>query len=53
MLDFCDSLDLVYSCARFLFEGNRIRETQTPCDLGMADKDIIDAFYQIDGGGAS
>ena len=29
---------------RFLFDGQRLRETQTPDDLEMEDGDAIDAF---------
>ena len=29
---------------RFLFDGNRIHETQTPVDLDMEDRDVIDVF---------
>lgn len=36
---------------RFLFDGTRINETQTPQDLGMEDNDVIDAVIQQTGGG--
>jgi small ubiquitin-related modifier len=35
---------------RFLFEGERILETQTPKDLGMVNGDVIDVFIQQIGG---
>ncbi|EYU39457.1 hypothetical protein MIMGU_mgv1a018705mg [Erythranthe guttata] len=47
-LDFCDRLGLVYSSIAFTFDGARIRETQTPRDLGLENDDLIDAFnHQI------
>lgn len=36
---------------RFLFDGQRIRQDQTPEELGMADGDIIDAMVEQVGGG--
>ncbi|KAL6586814.1 hypothetical protein OROMI_001802 [Orobanche minor] len=51
MLDFCDRMDLVYSSVTFRLDGENIRETQKPVDLGMADDDIIDAFTHLQGGG--
>ena len=38
------------TCYRFLFDGERIRETQTPEELGMEDGDMIDAMVHQEGG---
>jgi len=35
---------------RFLFDGQRLRQDQTPQDLGMEDEDEIDAMVQQTGG---
>jgi small ubiquitin-related modifier len=35
---------------RFLFDGNRLRENQTPDELEMEDDDVIDAMlFQVGG----
>ncbi len=31
---------------RFLFDGQRLRPDQTPADVGMEDKDVIEAMVQ-------
>lgn len=35
---------------RFLFDGQRINETDTPKSLGMEENDVIDALLQQTGG---
>eukprot|EP01119_Soliformovum_irregulare_P008738 TRINITY_DN21847_c0_g1_i1.p2 TRINITY_DN21847_c0_g1~~TRINITY_DN21847_c0_g1_i1.p2 ORF type:complete len:104 (-),score=29.52 TRINITY_DN21847_c0_g1_i1:267-578(-) len=35
---------------RFLYDGNRILETQSPKELNMEDNDVIDAVLQQTGG---
>lgn len=35
---------------RFLFDGNRIRNEQTPGELGMEENDVIDAVLMQTGG---
>ena len=37
---------------RFLFDGERVQETQTPKDLGLEDQDSIDVVMEQVGGGA-
>ena len=35
---------------RFLFDGNRLRDNQTPDELEMEDDDVIDAMlFQVGG----
>ena len=36
---------------RFLFDGERMQETQTPQDLKMETGDEIDIFIEQNGGG--
>jgi len=38
---------------RFLYDGNRIRETDTPMDIGVEDGDIVDVVLQQTGGSKS
>ena len=38
---------------RFLFDGERLRENQTPGDLDMEDGDAIDVQIEQVGGGGS
>ena len=38
---------------RFLFDGERIREDQTPQQLGLEDNDSIDVVMEQVGGGAA
>ncbi|EYU39456.1 hypothetical protein MIMGU_mgv1a020750mg [Erythranthe guttata] len=48
---FCNNQDLIYGSIRFMIDGDRIRETQTPRDLKLEDGDLIDAFNDQIGGG--
>lgn len=36
---------------RFLFDGSRIKEKETPASLGIVDVDVIDVYVQQFGGG--
>jgi hypothetical protein len=38
---FCQRQDVAMESVRFLFDGKRIRENQTPNELGMEDGDSI------------
>jgi len=38
---FCQRQDVAMESVRFLFDGKRIREIQTPNELGMEDGDSI------------
>ena len=44
METYCNHQSLQMDQIRFLFDGNRLRETQSPDELEMEDDDIIDAF---------
>uniref|UniRef100_W5KC33 Ubiquitin-like domain-containing protein n=1 Tax=Astyanax mexicanus TaxID=7994 RepID=W5KC33_ASTMX len=35
---------------RFLFEGQRITDNQTPKELGMEDEDVIEVYQEQTGG---
>ncbi|MGH0117631.1 UNVERIFIED_CONTAM: hypothetical protein FKN15_041823 [Acipenser sinensis] len=35
---------------RFLFEGQRIADNQTPKELGMEDEDVIEVYQEQTGG---
>lgn len=39
------------STLRFLFEGQRIADNQTPKELGMEDEDVIEVYQEQTGGG--
>ena len=47
---YCDRTKLVQSNIRFVFDGNRIRETDTPKSFDMEDDDAIEVFSQQSGG---
>lgn len=38
------------STLRFLFEGQRIADNQTPKELGMEDEDVIEVYQEQTGG---
>ncbi|KPP60196.1 small ubiquitin-related modifier 1-like [Scleropages formosus] len=38
------------SSLRFLFEGQRIADNQTPKELGMEDEDVIEVYQEQTGG---
>ena len=47
---YCNRQSLQMDQIRFLFDGNRLRETQSPDELEMEDDDVIDAMlFQVGG----
>ncbi|KAJ4846020.1 hypothetical protein Tsubulata_002535 [Turnera subulata] len=55
MDEYCKRKKLVAGSVRFLYNGKRIRRTQTPAELGMGTEpgkhNMIDAFQFVHGGG--
>ena len=47
---YCERQSLQLDQMRFLFDGNRVRDHQTPEDLEMEDDDVIDAMRAMIGG---
>eukprot|EP01105_Mastigella_eilhardi_P004517 TRINITY_DN1602_c0_g1_i1.p2 TRINITY_DN1602_c0_g1~~TRINITY_DN1602_c0_g1_i1.p2 ORF type:complete len:122 (+),score=51.74 TRINITY_DN1602_c0_g1_i1:51-368(+) len=47
---YCKRLSVNEKSVRFLFNGSRITDQQTPNDLGLEDDDIIDAMLSQVGG---
>ena len=47
---YCKKVGADMSSVRFLFDGQRLREEQTPADLEMEDEDEIDAMVAQTGG---
>jgi small ubiquitin-related modifier len=47
---YCERQSLHLDQMRFLFDGNRVRDHQTPEDLEMEDDDVIDAMRAMIGG---
>jgi small ubiquitin-related modifier len=47
---YCSRQAINPNSIRFLFDGQRVREDQTPKELGMEDNDVIDAVLQQTGG---
>jgi small ubiquitin-related modifier len=47
---YCERQSLQLDQMRFLFDGNRVRDDQTPEDLEMEDDDVIDAMRAMIGG---
>ena len=47
---YCDRQKLVINTIRFVFDGNRINESDTPNALDMEDGDTIEVFSQQSGG---
>ena len=47
---FCNRQGVSTNSVRFLFDGNRINETQTPAQLDMEDGDVIDVMVEQQGG---
>jgi len=47
---YCKKVGADQASVRFLFDGNRVRDDQTPEQLGMENDDIIDAMVQQTGG---
>lgn len=48
---YCERYQININNIRFLFDGNRLAETQTMQSVGMVDGDVIDAVVQQTGGG--
>jgi small ubiquitin-related modifier len=47
---YCARQSLQMEQIRFLFDGNRLRDSQTPDELEMEDDDVIDAMlFQVGG----
>ncbi|NWV21927.1 SUMO3 protein, partial [Origma solitaria] len=51
MKAYCCRQGLSMSQIRFLFDGQLIEETNTPAQLEMEDKDMIEVYQQQTGGG--
>ena len=47
---YCKKQGILSTSVRFLFNGERLRETDTPMSLQMENNDIIDAMLQQIGG---
>ena len=43
---YCARQSLQVDQIRFLFNGSRLRDTQTPDELEMEDGDVIDAIFE-------
>merc|ERR1712046_498835 len=50
MRAFCQRQGVQMNAVRFLFDGTRVRDSQTPKDLAMEDGDIIDVMMEQTGG---
>ena len=50
MQAYCDRQGLQISLVRFRFDGNPVKETDTPEGLEMEDEDTIDVFQSQTGG---
>jgi small ubiquitin-related modifier len=50
MSAYCDRKGQSPSSIRFLFDGQRVNDSDTPKTLGMEDDDVIDALLQQTGG---
>merc|ERR1711881_54982 len=50
MQAYCDRQGLQISLVRFRFDGNPVKETDTPLALEMEDEDTIDVFQSQTGG---
>ena len=48
---FCQRQGVDQKSVRFLFDGERVRENNTPDELGMEDGDVIDVMVEQQGGG--
>lgn len=52
MSAYCDRSKLAQNTIRFMFDGTRIDEGETPKSMDMEDGDTIEVFTQQSGGGA-
>jgi hypothetical protein len=50
MRAFCERQGKVFDSTRFVFDGTKLAQDQTPADLDMEDGDIIDVFEEQIGG---
>ncbi|XP_074650247.1 small ubiquitin-related modifier 3-like [Tubulanus polymorphus] len=50
MQAYCDRQGVSYKQVRFVFDGNRVNEGDTPSLLEMDDEDTIEVFQQQTGG---
>ena len=51
MHSWCQNSGVRPDSVRFLFDGQRITETQTPAEFEMEDGDVIDVMQEQQGGG--
>lgn len=47
---YCDRQSIARGSVRFMFDGERISDDQTPAKLDMEDNDVLDAMLQQVGG---
>lgn len=50
MKAYCERQSISSSAVRFLYDGQRVQDEQTPADLDMEENDIIDVVLQQTGG---
>ncbi|CAI9090882.1 OLC1v1025758C1 [Oldenlandia corymbosa var. corymbosa] len=50
MVAYCNHMGLQLDAVRFIFQGQRVREHQTPNDIGLQDGDVIDVWSEQFGG---
>uniref|UniRef100_F1LD33 Small ubiquitin-related modifier n=1 Tax=Ascaris suum TaxID=6253 RepID=F1LD33_ASCSU len=48
---YANHLNLVVGALRFIFDGRRISDDDTPEALGMEDEDVIEVYQEQTGGG--
>ena len=47
----CREEDWILDNIRFLLDGERIKDDETPASLGLSNGDIIEVFFEMTGGG--
>lgn len=47
MVVYCDKMHMDFNMTRFEYNGAKLRDMDTPYQLGMLDNDVIYAFYQL------
>nr|GMD97305.1 small ubiquitin-related modifier 3 [Ipomoea batatas] len=50
LVGFCKLEGIEFETIRFLFDGKRVQECDTPEKLGMEEEDVIDAMEEMIGG---
>ncbi len=50
MTAYCKKVGADLESVRFLFDGQRLQQNQTPADVSMEDEDVIDAMVMQTGG---